>query len=318
MNNLYLTFLCNNRCPYCFLTGKLKYQMGQCREEDFLTIDDALYAAEFFSSEISFLGGEPTLHPSFSEITDIFLERGYDIFLFTNGRFSDRVLEYLLSVDSVFPVFNVNEPTFYSSDSLKVIHRNLEALAGRINSLSVNISSIGQDTGYIVDLAAKYLVKAVKIGLAAPSSGGGECVPFKDRHLLAEPLVTLVEKLGAAGVITYGECEKLKPCMLNGSLKERLLAAGWRGAVYVNRQCRNGGNIDIAPDLSVWRCLSFPESLGRKLRDFGSPEELRHFSRSAWDHLMWTDYPSEECAVCEYAHRRECDGGCMVRKINGG
>ncbi len=319
MSNLYLTFLCNNRCSYCFLMGKLKHNIADCVPADFLSLEDARIAAEFFrdDSEISFLGGEPTLHPGFIEIANIFLERGFRIFLFSNGRFDRTIREYLVSVENIFPVFNINEPASYPPDVWKRINRNLEALQDRINSLAISIYRVGQDTSYLVELVRRYGVKAVKIGLAAPAaSARNECVPFAERHHLAMPLVELVEQLGDEGVITYGECEKLKPCMLDLSMKDRLFAAGWRGAVYINRQCRTGGNIDIAPDLTVWRCLSFPKSMGKKLTDFDSSEAIRQFSRAKYDHLLFDQYPAPECHDCDYALRHECEGGCMVRKIH--
>jgi hypothetical protein len=319
MNNLYLTFLCDNHCPYCFLMGKLKHDIRDCIPSDILSLEDARIAAEFFREdrEISFLGGEPTLHPGFREIADLFLAQGFTIFLFSNGLFDDTIRDYLGGSERIYPVFNINEPGCYSPDAWNRIHRNLDALQGRINSLAISIYRTGQDTGYLLELVRRYRVKAVKIGLAAPAGGGmNECVPFHDRHLLASPLVELVERLGAEGVLTYGECEKLKPCMLDHSMKERLLAAGWRGAVYINSQCRIGGNIDIAPDLTVWRCLSFPESLGRKLTDFDSPGSVRRFSAEKYDELLFHRYPAKACDDCGYALRHECEGGCLVRKLS--
>ena len=84
MSNLYLTFLCNNRCSYCFLMGKLKHNIADCVPADFLSLEDARIAAEFFrdDSEISFLGGEPTLRMDVLDLADQifpFLD------IFTNG-----------------------------------------------------------------------------------------------------------------------------------------------------------------------------------------------------------------------------------------
>jgi radical SAM protein with 4Fe4S-binding SPASM domain len=318
LNNLYLTFLCNNRCPYCFLTGKLRHDAAECSPEDFISIESARIAADFFrhDTDISFLGGEPTLHPKFREIADIFIDMGFKIFLFSNGRFESPVREYLSSSDRIFPVFNINHPASYPPDVWETIELNLEALKEKINSLAINIYRVGQETGYLLELVRRYGVKAVKIALAAPAgSGPNECVPFSERHRLALPLVELVEQLGEESVITYGECEKLKPCMLDSSLKDRMVAAGWRGAVYINRQCRTGGNMDIAPDLTIWRCLSFPESMEKKITDFDSPEAMRTYASEMYDHLLFDRYPSTECIDCPFARRRECEGGCMVRKI---
>ncbi len=253
MNNLYLTLACDGGCPYCFLKGKLQ-DTGHDGGRDGisglneLSLSDAVTTAEFFREDgrISFLGGEPTLHSRFRSITDIFLSRGFRIFLFSNCRFDIQTAEYLHERENIFFVFNIAEPSTYSSTVWRRIEANLQLLRNRINSLAISIHGLKQDTGYIVELATRFGVKAVKIGVAAPSgTGRNEFIPLSRRHLVAEPLVRLVEALGRESVMSYGECEKLKPCMLDRDQAMRMKASGWKGSVYINRQCRTGGNIEI-------------------------------------------------------------------------
>lgn len=316
MNNLFLTTLCNGRCPYCFGQGRLKHRERDCAPGDFLSLPDARAAASFFraTGEISFLGGEPTLHPRFREICGLFLEAGFKIFLFTNGKFDRETRDYLRGRDGVFSVVNVNEPASYRAGEWEALCANLSALRGRINSLALTFYRPGQPFEHVVDLARRFGVKAVKIGVAAPNrDGGNRSVPFEKKRLLVGTFLDLVAALGRAGIISCGECEKFKPCMIDHPARQQIRLSGWQGALFINKQCRQGGNLDVGPDLTVYRCFSFPESLGKKLTDFSSPAEMREYSRKKYEKYFFKYYPLEACRDCEYALRRECEGGCLTR-----
>ncbi|MEW6367819.1 MAG: radical SAM protein [Acidobacteriota bacterium] len=316
MNNIFLTNLCNNHCPYCFARGKLKRSHQECVDGDFLSMADARLVAEFFeeSKLISFLGGEPTLHPQFREITDIFVEKGYQIFLFTNGLFDRSIREFLSGQQQLFYVFNINDPALYREDQWRMILDNLGALREKVNSLALAIYDVEQDCSHVARLAIEYGIKAVKIAVAAPShDDGNRRIPFEEKHRVAGRLAEFVERLSEAGILAYGECEKLKPCMFDDRSRERILASKWIGNLYVNKQCREGGNIDIGPDLTVWRCYSFPKSMGKRLTDFRSPEEIRDYSRQKYDLLFFNYYWLDRCFDCDYSMDQRCEGGCLLR-----
>ena len=316
MHNIFLTNLCNNHCPYCFARGKLKQSLQECTEGDFLTMADARVVADFFrdKKQISFLGGEPTLHPRFEEITAMFLDMGYQVFLFTNGLFGKPIRDFLRGRQRVFHVFNINEPSLYQKEQWRTILDNLGALRENVNSLALAIYSIGQECSHIAALAREYGVKAVKIAVAAPGDDEGSLsIPFHEKHLAAGLLAGLVTDLSRTGILAYGECEKLKPCMFDDTSRDGILASEWVGNLYVNKQCRDGGNIDIGPDLTIWRCYSFQRSMGKKLTEFQTPEEIREYSRQKYDLLFFNYYWMDRCHDCEYALDERCEGGCLLR-----
>ena len=317
MHNLFLTNLCNSRCPYCFARGKLKHRMEDCREEDFLSLEDARVAARFFKERgpVSFLGGEPTCHPRFREITELFLGDGYEIFLFTNGLFGEKTRRFLQTKEKIYHIFNVNAPGQYAGDGRQTVQDNVQALRQSVNSLAVTLYEADASYDHIVRMVKEHGIKAVKIGVAAPSDDNrNRRVPLEEKHRLARALAGLVTELSGLGVLTYGECEKLKPCMFDEESESRMRASRWKGSLFINKHCREGGNIDIGPDLTVWRCYSFPESLGKKLTDFASPEEMREYSRRKYEPLLFDYFALDECYECEYAIEKQCDGGCLLRK----
>jgi radical SAM protein with 4Fe4S-binding SPASM domain len=317
MHNIFLTNLCNNHCPYCFAGGKLKHGIADCTERDFLSLDDAHLVARFFKGKgpINFLGGEPTCHPRFREITELFLGEGFEIFLFTNGLFDTDTRRFLQSKDKVYPIFNVNEPGQYTGSGRQTVDENVRGLRRNVNSLAVTLFDTSPRCDHIVRMVEEHGIRAVKLGIAAPSDDDrNRRVSLEKRRHLARPLADLVTALSRRDVITYGECEKLKPCMVDSGTEAQVRASRWKGSLFTNQHCRRGGNIDIGPDLTVWRCYSFPASLGKKLTDFASPEEMRECSRRKYQPLLFDYFALDQCYDCEHALERHCDGGCLQRK----
>ncbi len=317
MNNLFLTTLCTNRCPYCFGIGKVKYSRAECTPADFISLADAHFAADFFQANrsISLLGGEPTLHPEFRAITDHFLDRGYKIFLFTNATFGPELRRYLKDKERIFYVVNVNERNTYAAAKWRNVEANLKALQKNITSLALTLYRIDQQPDFIVDLALRHGVKAVKIGIAAPSSDGrNRKIAFSRKHLLAATVLELVKRLSEAGIMPYGECEKLKPCMVEGGFAEQMRAFGWHGHPFKSKQCLEGGNINVGPDLRVWRCFPFQKPVG-KLSHFSSPREMRSRIKAYFDPILFQYFPLPKCYDCLYALTHHCEGGCLNRTI---
>ncbi|KKN78260.1 hypothetical protein LCGC14_0351190 [marine sediment metagenome] len=91
--NCYLTFKCSLDCHYC--TNKYLDGVTPCSDEMDLT--GWMKAIEGFQLPIMHVyitGGEPTLHPDFSDIVNSLLGRGYSITLMsnlTNGKMGELI-----------------------------------------------------------------------------------------------------------------------------------------------------------------------------------------------------------------------------------
>ncbi|SVC69196.1 uncharacterized protein METZ01_LOCUS322050, partial [marine metagenome] len=100
--NIILNSYCNLKCNYCFADEYMEETVrtpGKSMDFDYF-IDDLLPRIKN-SSNINFMGGEPTLHPRFNEIFTRTFEAmpSYtSLGLFTNGLMSDKVLDLLGSV----------------------------------------------------------------------------------------------------------------------------------------------------------------------------------------------------------------------------
>ena len=90
--DVYITSQCNRRCTYCFLPSDFfasGLRMSMAAFSDVLT-----WCVRNGVGEVTFLGGEPSLHPSLPEMVSIANDRGLKVRVVTNGaRRFRRLLE---------------------------------------------------------------------------------------------------------------------------------------------------------------------------------------------------------------------------------
>lgn len=90
--DVYVTSQCNRRCTYCFLPSDFFASRVRMSVEAFS--DVVAWCIRYSINEITFLGGEPSLHPSFAEMVSLARSRGLDVRVVTNGaRQFQRLLE---------------------------------------------------------------------------------------------------------------------------------------------------------------------------------------------------------------------------------
>jgi len=86
---LYITYRCNLKCPHCYIPSKEKKDMSLGVFEDILK-----RLIDLGATKVTFLGGEPTLHPLLPEFIHIAENEGIDyIRLDTNGSFNPDFLD---------------------------------------------------------------------------------------------------------------------------------------------------------------------------------------------------------------------------------
>jgi MoaA/NifB/PqqE/SkfB family radical SAM enzyme len=94
----YITSQCNRRCTYCFMPSDF-FASGMRMSLD--TFSGAVsWSRQHGIKEITLLGGEPSLHPSFAAMVSLASNRGMDVRVVTNGA---RRFRRLLEDGSVDP-----------------------------------------------------------------------------------------------------------------------------------------------------------------------------------------------------------------------
>lgn len=81
--DVYVTSQCNRRCTYCFLPSD--FFASGTRMSAGAFSDVVSWCVRHGVEEITFLGGEPSLHPSFAEMVSHAHDRGLKVRVVTNG-----------------------------------------------------------------------------------------------------------------------------------------------------------------------------------------------------------------------------------------
>ena len=209
--NFHLFKPCNLRCRFCFAT--FRGVRGRLSTPDARRLIDALGASG--TEKITFVGGEPTLHPDIGELVAHAHDRGLVTCLVTNGARLDRLLdEQPGTIDWVgISVDSSDEKTQaalgrgaggHVTDSLRLAHR-CRALGIRLKLNSVVTAlNAGEDMSAYVRRFAPERWKVFQV-LALDGQNDGDVeellisdehfAGFVDRHagLAAEGLGPIVE-----------------------------------------------------------------------------------------------------------------------------
>lgn len=90
--NLEITDGCNLKCIHCYDDFGSKKITFIDKNEIFNLLDEM---NELNTFSVAITGGESTIHPDFLEIASFFIERGFEVTIFTNGFNYHKILELL-------------------------------------------------------------------------------------------------------------------------------------------------------------------------------------------------------------------------------
>jgi molybdenum cofactor biosynthesis enzyme MoaA len=81
--DVYITSQCNRRCTYCFLPNEFFTSGARMTMERFAGV--VSWSRRNDVGEITLLGGEPSLHPSFADMVALANAQGMKVRVVTNG-----------------------------------------------------------------------------------------------------------------------------------------------------------------------------------------------------------------------------------------
>lgn len=316
--NILLTNHCNRKCPYCFAQERVS-----CTPEgedaggtpDFISVEDFETAIDFAVRSkletVGLLGGEPSLHPRFTDLLTIAWKKGVHTKTFTNGLWRE---ESILALERMSPerrrmtnfIVNVNEPSRTPEWQQKA-QSNLMARIGGICSLSFNISRADFDPLFLVDMIRRYdLRPSIRLGVAQPLARmANEHIEVADYRVMVPTLMRLAELCDEKDVGLGFDCG-FTMCMFNAEELGRLQLAGARFRAVC------GPAIDIGTDLSAWACFPLSTfSKGERMTDHEDLESLVRFFERKFEPLFKTG-AMDECVTCRHRKRGRCSGGCAA------
>lgn len=311
MPNVLLTTSCNLSCTYCFAIERMK-----TTPQAYMSLDDVRKVISFLKRSnypiFRMMGGEPTLHPRFADITNLVLSEGMRIDLLSNATWPTRLNDLLtrISPGSLLFLLNVDHPDTYRGTLWSTIERNLRAIAGRDGvSLSFNIFSTSPRYEYVLDLAERYDFRRIRLSFSLPILGlENAFLPLEDYFKMSSFVVQFAREAERKS-IAVGLDNAMPLCMFSFKEAGELIL---KGVLDLQRNARCEPIVDIGPDLSIWSCFCLSEFENRRLEEFSSLEEIRRYYAQTVRPYQDEVFPLEACYTCNYRELWGCQGGCIA------
>lgn len=316
MTNLIVSRRCNQKCSYCFAEDELSRAREQTSQDtDFISteiFDQRLdYLERSGITQARLLGGEPTLHPQFSELVQRIRMRGLKVVVFTNGLMPEASLVALenLSLDECGVIMNVtplnnngcSENTRRQGNTLKRL--------GQKAQVGCNIFHEGQDLSFLIErIVTSGCKQAVRIGLAQPVlDGTNQYLPTRSYRWVGEQLFQFARNAARDGIRIELDCGFV-PCMFSdealGRLGELNADLGWR--------CNPIIDLDI--NGKAFHCFPLSGKYWTDLRPADTASGLREAFQEKTRPYRQTGI-FKECSICPKKIEQVCSGGCLAHTI---
>lgn len=307
--NILLTNVCRNNCTYCFapLASSIK-EARWMRREDIDYVLDFLRSSG--TSNVRFLGGEPLLHPKFSEAYEaaLAIQSVECVSVFTSANLAPSRLRALRS-ERTNVIANVNHPGDYRPGYYQRVKENLARIADKGVPITIghNIYRPSGDFSWFVALCDDIGVGGVRIAIASPTGERTTSAPgLRERAFLGPSLYAFLLAVSERRIRVTFDC-MITPCAF--SLEQwGDIARLFPFAIAGSAIC--GPALDIHSNLEVTRCCGVGKLASVRLQNFQSATHLlAHFRDSIDIHRRAVAPP--ECRECREFRRRTCDGHCM-------
>ena len=300
--DVYVTSQCNRRCTYCFLPSDFfasGLRMGVRRLSGIVT-----WCLRNHVGEITFLGGEPSLHPSFAEMVSIARDRGLNVRVVTNGA---RRFQRLLESGEIGP-------------------HNLSRVAVSLDTLDEAVQDgfrgrgAWRDATNTISLLRTYgVLFDINVTGVRPVLGGiGELIRFADEagcrrvNVHWPSSIGLGAQLAAGEIPDRGEWEKFVRTILERvETRPDFFVEIERGFLAGDDQLtgcalEDFSNVQILPDGRAYRCGLLVDQEGMaSLRVSG--DQLRLTRRDVGEELLKsTSSGCDACPAVQADGRRAC------------
>ncbi|MBI1788226.1 MAG: radical SAM protein [Acidobacteria bacterium] len=310
------SYACQSKCPYCYAKDIDAEHPGELTMENFALALD--WARRQRCEVISFVGGEPTLHPRMREFLELVHKHGLRTYFNSNLLCEPEVIalmdpSWVLNIGIHAQAYRYTRP-----DRRTHFERNVAFLKDRGVFLFLRYNFERRDEEAICDmlrLAHQLRVPQVNFAIPMPS------LSRRNRHageneLLASGqfLVRVADVLRSEGIRPV-LTKPIPPCAIPES-RIADLRAGEALSPACNIPMRNWTqNVLVAPDLTISPCVGV-SSRGPSLLSFGDFEEISHYMISHLREIL-RPTPFPQCHTCNFYLDHRCLGGCLAYFTDG-
>ena len=321
MPNIMLTYRCNLSCSYCFANEFVNSKATDISFTAFQKAIDFLTTSD--NHHIGLIGGEPTIHPQFSEMLKYIegCEKIEGATIYTNGIIMGDFAD--LFKNSKFSLLvNCNSPKDIGKAQFDRLCKSLDRLfecpnaKQRIN-FGVNLYSNDFVYSYIISLLERYDLHKVRISVTVPNTDNLKSNDALDYLKSRKQYVyDFLQECDRHLIVPYYDCNVLPSCVWNDDeanwMKEYIKKYRVRKTNLVGQHSFCQPVIDILPTLQAVRCFGFSDYLKVDISEFRSLDDLRKYYINKIDVFAFhVCAKSNQCKKCYYRDVQQCAVGCM-------
>lgn len=312
MANIAITTYCNLQCPYCFADDMI------CEQHENIDVNkfkDILKWISRTPTHLGIIGGEPTLHPHFSDImreVNIFCkELNVDATLFTNGIYLDK---YVSDIgNAVGALININAQENMTPTQWTMLNNTLEHLSilgwfmpGRPKAnIGCNLYMGRDNYDFIWDIVDRFKLDSVRVSVTAPVDDKYKKNKESYYTGMKPMFLKFVQEAEKRGVRVGSDCNQIPDCYFGKDELE---------LIYHVCESRHGGIcdpvVDITPNFTATSCFGCYDPV-----DCSQFETLHDLHRYL---LHRRTYPrvqancTGKCIGCKNHELLTCQGGCLA------
>lgn len=309
MPNIAITSYCNLKCPYCFAS-----EMIQTQRNKNISLDELEHILQWINQEytkhIGIIGGEPTLHPQFKEILNIFshFSQLYQntITLYTNGIDLAKWMPYI--TDNFFILINLTNPLLMNQNQIKSLKQSLDLLnqLNKFNKskpqamLGCNIYIDEKEYKWLWETIDLYNIYSIRVSIASPSGIYSNWRNKKEQYYnLIKPIfLSFCEQAQQHNVKLIPDCHQIPKCYYS---EEEYNKISQVIQIPENHFCLPV--IDITTDFQATPCFGVYEPVN--CLDFSKLSELEQYLLSQKNIKKIIKNKCQNC-------NNKCQGGCLA------
>ena len=305
MPNLAITSTCNRSCAGCFARAVL----SAAATPAWMPVDRFDRALKLLRrsgvKEARLLGGEPTLHPQFTHLAQMALERIGKVVVFSNGRIPETALEWMERQTADMLQVTVNVTGMLAIAPERPLEDTLLRLGGRA-MLGVNLSARVEPLEELLGWLDRFgLKRTVRVGLTHPDvAHTNRWLHPRHYQAVGSELAAFWKQARALGARLSLDCGFV-PCMFPPSCLPDL-----GNGAPIGKLC--GPTIDVLPDGRVVSCFPLARLAGAlELQASDTTHTLRdEFERRLEPFRKLGIAP--DCSTCRWQSSERCAGGCVA------
>ena len=303
--NIMITTKCNLACGYCFAKN-----IGI---EGDMSLDNFQKCLAFVSQSkgqvVRLIGGEPTLHPNFSEFLKLIVDSHFaELHIFSNCIMNDEALASIIGVSKTIRILiigNLNGSEICGSDGIK----RYDCVIGQLKQVGIdvtvgmNIYTPNMSFDYFFDIVKRQKIQNIRLSIAVlPMPSIKKAKNYYQR--LINKYIDFLSQAYALGCSVENDCNSIPLCYYSSAQQEKVRKL--YPELLIPTKC--APSIDILPNLDVIRCFACKTLSRINLDDASNASQMLAFFSCAIDR-RYDQKVIESCRTCNY--KKTCRPACL-------